>query len=104
MTLTPESLGYVHEHEADGPGSDHDHRIAGPGATLFQAADDAGKRFGEGGMLEWDTVRDPEGIFFDDTGGNFDVFGVGAVVEEKIFAEVLLIVLAEETGVARGGV
>ncbi len=47
---------------------------------------------------------DGKGIFGDDPGWDADVFGVGAVVEEKVFAEVLLAVQAEEAGVTGGGV
>ena len=97
-------LGDVHEHEADGTGADDDHGVAGLGAALFEAADDAGKRFGEGGMLEGNIVGDEEGIFFDDAGGDAEVLGVGAVVEDEILAEVLLVVAAEVAAVAGGGV
>ena len=55
-------------------------------------------------MLEGDGVGDAEGIFFDDACGNADEFGVGAVVEEEIVAEVLLAVAAEEADVAGRGV
>jgi hypothetical protein len=94
----------VHEHEADGAGTDDDHGVAGTGSALFEAADDAGKRFGEGGVLEGDTVGDEEGVLFDDAGGDADVLGVGAVVEEEVFAEILLAMGAEETDVAGSGV
>ncbi len=55
-------------------------------------------------MLEGDGVGDAEGVFFDDARGDADVLGVGAVVEEQVVAEVLLVVAAEEAGVAGRGV
>ena len=90
--------------QADGAGADDDHGVAGAGAGLFEATDDAGERLGEGGVLEAGLAGMAQGIFLDDAGGDADVFGVGAVVEEEVFAEVLLAVAAEEAGVAGGGV
>ena len=83
-------LGDVHEHEADGAGADDDHGVAGLGSAFLEAADDAGEGLGEGGVFEGDVVGDEEGVLFDDAGGDADVFGVGAVVEEEILAEILL--------------
>jgi hypothetical protein len=71
---------------------------------LFEAAQDAGQGFGEGGVLEGDGVGDREGVFFDDACGDADELGVGTVVEEEVVAEVLLAVEAEEAGVAGCGV
>ena len=94
----------MHEHQADGAGADDDHGVARAGTALFQAADDAGERFSEGGVFKRSGGGDGEGVFGDDTGGDADVLGVGSVVEEEILAEVLLAVAAEETDVAGCGV
>ncbi len=45
-----------------------------------------------------------QGVLFDDAGGDADVLGVSAVVEEEVFAEILLAVAAEEADVAGSGV
>ena len=50
-------------------------------------------------MLEGDGAGDVKGVFFDDARGDTDELGVGAVVEEQVVAEVLLVVAAEEAGV-----
>ena len=48
--------------------------------------------------------RDAVHVLFDDAAGDADEFGVGAVIEEKIVAEVLEILLAVEAVAARGGI
>ena len=50
-------LSDVHEHEADGAGADDDHGVAGAGSALFEAANDAGEGFGEGGVFEAERRR-----------------------------------------------
>lgn len=99
-----EDGGGVDEKEADGAGAEDDGGLAGVGVRFFKTTDHAGEGFGEGGVLEGDVVGDEEGVFFDDAGGDADVLGVSTVVEEEIVAEVLLVVEAEEAGVAGGGV
>ena len=69
MTCMPAQLRDVHEHEADGAGADDDHGVAGLGAGLFEAVDDAGQRLGERGVLEGDAVGDEQGVLLDDAAG-----------------------------------
>jgi len=99
-----EERGSVDEEQADGAGAEDDDGLAGMSARLFEAADDAGKGFGEGCVFERDGFGNLEGILFDDACRDAKELGVGAVVEEEVVAEVLLVVAAEETGVARRGV
>jgi len=44
------------------------------------------------------------GVLLDDARGDADVFGIGSVVEEQIFAEILLAALAEVALAAGRGV
>ncbi len=99
-----EQRGCMDEEQADGAGAEDDGGLVGGSLGLFEAAEDAGEGFGEGGVLEGDVVGDAERVFLDDAGGDADVFGIGAVVEEEVVAEVLLVVQAEEAGVAGRGV
>ena len=57
-----EQRGGVDEEQADGAGAEDDGGLVGCGAGLFEAADDAGEGFGEGGVLEGDGVGDAEGV------------------------------------------
>ncbi len=99
-----EQRGGVDEEQSDGAGAEDDGSLVGRGARLFEAADDAGEGFGEGSVLEGDVVGDTQGVLLDDARRDADEFGVGTVVEEKVVAEVLLVVAAEEAGVAGRGV
>jgi hypothetical protein len=90
----------VHEHEAYGAGTENDHGVSRTGGSLLKAAYNAGERLSERGVFEGDVVWDVEGVLLNDARGDADVLGVGAVVEEEIFAEVLLVAGAEEAGVA----
>ena len=51
-----------------------------------------------------DARGDGEGVLLNDAGRDAHVFRICAVVEEDIGAEVLLVVKAEEAGIAGGGV
>jgi hypothetical protein len=64
--------------------------------------DHAGEGLGEGGVFEGDVGRDKECVFFDDARRDAEVFGVGAVVEDKVFAEILLAAGAPIACVAGG--
>jgi hypothetical protein len=55
-------------------------------------------------VLERDFVGDGESVFLDDARRDANEFRVGAIVEEKVVAEILLVVEAEEAGVAGRGV
>ena len=66
--------------------------------------DRAREGLSERGVLQRNVIRNPKRVFGHDAGRNADELGVCAVVEEQIVAEVLLVVLAEVTIAARGGV
>ena len=70
----------------------------------FEPLHHAGERLGERGVLQRHAVRDQQRVLLHDARGDAHVLGVGAVVEEQVFAEVLLAVPAEEAVVAGRGV
>ena len=51
-------------------------------------------------MFIGDSVGNEKGIFLNDSGGNSNEFALSSIVEEKVFAKVLLAMQAEEAGVA----
>jgi hypothetical protein len=94
----------MHKHQSNGTGADDHHGVAGSSCCLFEATDDTGERLRQGSILQGNPIWDQQGILLNDTCRNTNVLGVGAIVEEKIFAEILLTAKAEETPVAGGGV
>src|SRR5579883_221764 len=100
----PGKLGRVDEHKADGARADDGDGIAWLRVGFLQSASDAGKRLGERGVLEGNSVGNMQCVLFDNARRDADVFGVGSVVEDEVIAEVLLSSLAEVALIARGGV
>jgi hypothetical protein len=92
------------KHEAYGTCPYDDHCVAEVSVGLFEPSDNAGQRFRKSGVLEWDVCRNNERILLNDAGRDSDVLCVGTVVEEDVFAEILLILLAEVAGVTGSGV
>ena len=50
--------GGVNKEQANGAGAENDSGLAGGSVGFFESAEDAGQRFGEGGVLEGDVVGD----------------------------------------------
>ncbi len=98
-------LGGVHEHEADGAGSDDDDRCR-PAAAFDSSRPRTTQASGSvRAACSKGTVSGTSRVFFSTMRrGNGDVFGVGSVVEEQVVAEVLLIAAAEVAVVAGGGI
>jgi hypothetical protein len=71
---------------------------------FFKALEDAGERFDEGGVEVAEMGGDLVHVALYDAGGDADIFGVGAVVEEEVLAEILEATAAVETVEAGGGV
>jgi hypothetical protein len=71
---------------------------------MVQAAKDAGQRLGHRSLFDTDAWRDNQHVGIDDAARNPNVFGVSAVVEQEIFAEVLLMFGAVEAHLARRGI
>src|SRR5579885_919476 len=98
----PGKLGRVDEHKADGARADDGDGIAWLRVGFLQSASDAGKRLGERGVLEGNSVGNMQCVLFDNARRDADVFGVGSVVADEVIAEVLLSSLAEVALIARG--
>ena len=49
-------------------------------------------------------LRNHQHILADDSPGNADIFGIGAVVEQQILAQIALPLAAEQAHVARRGI
>ena len=94
-------LGDVHEHEANRTCTDDHHGVPGPGVRLLQAAYNTRKWLGKSGVFERNMSRNQQCVFSHDPGRDPDVFSVGSVVEQQIFAKVLLTAEAEEASIAR---
>jgi hypothetical protein len=68
---------------------------------IFKAVQSASQRLGERGMFERNAGWNAEGVSGDDFGRDAYVFRVGAVIEEELFAEILLGALAKIAVTAR---
>jgi hypothetical protein len=94
-------MSEFYEHQSDGAQSDDGQAVARHRSHFFKAADDTRERFDERSILVADMARDEVRISFDDPLGDADEFGVGTVVEQQIFAEVLKTTTAEEAILTR---
>ena len=70
----------------------------------MDAAENTSERFGEGSTLVIDGVRHFKHVFNDDAARDAHVFGVRAVVEKQIVAEIFLAAAAMVAAKARGGI
>ena len=64
-------------------------------ARIFKPVHRAGQRLGQRGMLQRNVIGNTERVLGDDARRNANEFGIGAVVEQQVVAEVLLAALAE---------
>ena len=90
--------------QSDGAAADDDGGIAGADFHLMNAAQHAGERLDKRGAAVIDGVRHLEHVFHDDAAGDAEIFGVGTVVEEQVFAEIFLAAAAMEAAQARRGI
>ena len=102
--VAADSASYLYEHEADGSAAENGDGIADLDSGFVQSAQDAGQRFGHGGVFYADVGRNDQHVGFDNAARHADVFGVGAVVEEQVFAKIFLMFGAVKAHLARGGV
>src|ERR1700693_2997046 len=102
--VAADGSGYLNEHQSDGAATDDGDGVADLDAGFVQAAQDASERLGHGRVFETDVLRDDEHVRFHDAPRDADVFGVGSVIEEQVFAEIFLVFRAVEAHLARGGV
>ena len=102
--VAADGAGDLNEHEADGASAEDGDGVADLDAGFVQSAQHAGQRLGHGRVFDADVGRNDQHVGFNDAAGHANVFGVGTVVEEEIFAEVLLMLGAVEAHLAGGGV
>lgn len=91
-------------HEPDRTGAEHEQMFGGFELEIAQALDNAGQGFGEGRFSKRDVGGDREQVSGDDPGRDHNGFGVGAVQEEEVIAEVGLSDAAWMAGKAGGGI
>src|SRR5689334_13801303 len=92
------------EFQSDGAAADDDGGVARTDLRFINAAKDAGERLDQGGVVEADVFRNLEQILPDDAARDAHVFGISAVIEQEVFAEIGLLLAAVETGAARRGI
>ncbi len=90
--------------ESDRAAADDDGGVAGADFHLVNAAQNAGERLDKRGAAVIDGVRHLEHVFHHDAAGDAEIFGVGAVVEEQVFAEIFLAAAAMEAAQAWRGI
>src|SRR5580658_2116552 len=96
--------GNMQNHQTQRTPADHGNDIAGARIRIFKAMHRAGQRLGEGGVFERDVIWNVQGVRGNNSGGDADELGVGAVVEQKIVTEVLLRAPAEVALAAGRGI
>ena len=74
------------------------------GRRLFQAAQHAGQRLDQRGILIAHCVGNLVRVALDDARRDADILRVGAVVEQQVLAEILQTALAEITFLAGRGI
>src|SRR5580658_9007258 len=82
---------HLDKHQSDGAAADDGHRVTDFDAGFMQAAQYAGQRFGHGRVFEAHVGRDDQHIGFDDAARDADVFRIGSIIEEQVFAKVFLV-------------
>jgi hypothetical protein len=70
----------------------------------MNAAQDARERLDKRSTAVIDGVRHLEHVFHHDAAGDAEILGVGAIVEEQVFAEIFLAATTMETTQARRGI
>ena len=97
-------LRQFNEHQTDGPQADDGDIVAVPWSGLLEAANHASQRLDQRGVVISDCGGNAVRVLLDDAGRNPDIFRVGAVVEQQVFAEILQTAAAEKTFIARRGI
>ena len=92
------------KHQADRSES-HDHDgVTRLNITFMQTAQNTSERLDEGSIFVRELVRYGVRVRSNDALRQAHELRIGPVIEQEIFAEILLIVPTEETSIARGGV
>ena len=102
--IATDGASHLDEHESDGAAADDGHGVADLDTGLVQAAQHASQGLGHGGIFKGDVRRNDQHVGFDNAPRHADIFGVGTVVEEQIFAEIFLVLGAVEAHLAGRGI
>ena len=95
---------HADEFQSDGAAADDRGGVAGAHFHFVNAAQHTGQRLDERRAAVIDGVRNLEHIFHGDASGNAQIFGVRAIVEEQIFAEIFLAAAAMVAAQAGRGI
>ena len=93
-------LGHLHKHQADGPAADDGDGVADFDSGLVQSAQHASQRLDHGGFFVGNVGGNRQHVGFNNAARNANVLGVGAVVEQQVFAEIFLMLGAVEAHLA----
>src|SRR5205814_3842995 len=91
----------LHEHQSDRSCPNNYDAIAFLRMSLIQSVQYASERLTHRSRLKADLVWDAQHVAGDNSTRHLDVFRVRAVVEEKVFAKIRLLLQAEEAHAAR---
>src|SRR5580704_1064507 len=93
----------ANEHKSERAAADQRRSVTLAHSGFIDAAQHARQRLNESGVAKTDVLGDFEKIFTHDAAGNTHIFGVRAVIEDKVFAQILLAAQAIEAAIARRG-
>ena len=102
--VATDGSGHLDEHESDGAAADDGNGVADLDSGFVEAAQHAGQRLGHRRVFGTDVLRDDQHVRLNDAPGDADIFGVGSVVEQEVFAKIFLVLGAVEAHLAGGGV
>ena len=98
--VAADRVRHLDKHQPNRTTADHGHRIADFDSGLVQTAQHTSQGFHHRRILVAHIVGDGQHIGFDNAARNANIFSIGAIVEQQVFAEILLMFLAEETDAA----
>jgi hypothetical protein len=93
-----------HKHQADGAEAHHHDSVTRLQVTFMKTAQNASERFYEGSVFVCELVGYGVRVSSNYAFWQTHELSIGSVIEQKIFAEVLLIVAAEEASIAGSGI
>ncbi len=102
--IAADGLGHLHKHQPDWPAADDGDGVADFDAGFMQSAQHAGQGLDHGRLFVAHIRRHGQHVGFNDAARDLDVLGVGAVVEQQILAQVLLMLGAVVAHLAGRGI
>src|SRR5207247_11292760 len=85
------------KHQTNRSRADDEHALTGAQFQILDALHDARERLGQRGVAKAYLRFEPEQIFFNQSRGHHNGFGVSAIQKQQVVAEVFLAALTEET-------